>query len=51
MLPAASLSERRAMLDGMAAAMPAGVFDALMGAVLGQDWTRGDCAAFDRLVA
>lgn len=51
MLPAASLSERRAMLDGMAAAMPAGVFDALMGAVLGQDWTRGDYAAFDRLVA
>lgn len=51
MLPAASLSERRAMLDGMAAAMPAEVFDGLMAAVLGQPWARGDYAAFDRLVA
>ena len=51
MLPAASLSERRAMLDGMAAAMPGEVFDGLMAAVLGHEWTRGDYAAFDRLVA
>lgn len=51
MLPAASLSERRAMLDGMAAAMPAEVFDPLMAAVLGHPWTRGDYAAFDRLVS
>lgn len=51
MLPAASLSERRAMLEGMSAAMPAEVFDALMAAVLGRGWTRGDWAAFDRLVA
>ena len=51
MLPAASLSERRAMLEGMAAAMPETVFDGLMTAVLGQPWRRGDLAAFDRLVA
>ena len=51
MLPAASVSERRAMLEGMAAAMPGDVFDGLMAAVLGEGWTRGDVAAFDRLVA
>ena len=51
MIPAASLSERKAMLDGMAAAMPVEVFDALVTAVLGKGWVRGDYAAFDRLVA
>lgn len=51
MLPAANLSERRAMLDGMAAAMPAEVFDGMMAAVLGRTWERGDYLAFDRLVA
>lgn len=51
MLPAASLPERRAMLDGMAAAMPGEAFDGLMAAVLGRDWIRGDYRAFDRLVA
>ncbi|WP_413718592.1 hypothetical protein [Silicimonas sp. MF1-12-2] len=51
MLPAASRSERRAMLEGMAAAMPAEAFGALMEAVLGHPWRNGDLAAFDRLVA
>jgi hypothetical protein len=51
MLPAASLSERRAMLDGMAGAMPGEVFAGLMEAVLGTSWQAGDYAAFDRLVA
>ena len=51
MLPAASLSERRAMLDGMAGAMPGEVFAGLMEAVLGTGWQAGDYAAFDRLVA
>lgn len=51
MLPAASLSERRAMLEGMAAAMPSEVFASLMEAVLGAAWIKGDWAAFDRLVA
>lgn len=51
MLPAASLPERQAMLDGMAAGMPAEAFEALTSAVLGGPWTRGDYAAFDRLVA
>jgi hypothetical protein len=51
MIPALPLSDRKAMLDGMRAAMPAEAFDGLMVAVLGTPWMMDDYAAFDRLVA
>jgi hypothetical protein len=51
MIPALPLSDRKAMLGGMRAAMPAEVFDGLMTAVLGTPWRMDDYSAFDRLVA
>jgi iron-sulfur cluster repair protein YtfE (RIC family) len=51
MIPALPMSDRKAMIGGMRAAMPAEVFDGLMTAVLGTPWMMDDYSAFDRLVA
>lgn len=47
MLPAASRPERIAMLTGMKAGMPEGVFGPYMNAVLGKAWSFGDWDALD----
>ena len=49
MIPALPMSERRAMVEGMRAAMPREAFDGLMTAVLGCPWMMDDYSAFDRL--
>jgi hypothetical protein len=51
MIPALPLSERKAMLEGMRAAMPREAFDGLMTAVLGCPWMMDDLTAFDRIAA
>jgi hypothetical protein len=51
MIPALPMSDRKAMIGGMRAAMPAEAFDGLMTAVLGAPWMMDDYSAFDRLVA
>ncbi len=48
MLAALPLPERRAMIEGMQAGMPAEAFDGYMATVLGAPWQKGDFAAFER---